>query len=36
MLKGKRLILDGNPKRFEVAQHIATKVEVNRRMLSTL
>ena len=34
--RGGRLLLDGNPKGYEVAEHIATKVEVNPRMLSTL
>ena len=29
------MLLDGNPKGYEVAEHIATKVEVNTRMLST-
>ena len=33
---GGRLLLYGNPKGHEVAEHIATKVEVNPRMLSTL
>ena len=28
--------MDGNPKGYEVAYHIATKVEVNPRMLSAL
>ena len=28
--------MDGNPKENEVAEHIATKVEVNPRMLSIL
>ena len=28
--------MDRNPRRYEVAEHIATKVEVNPRMLSTL
>ena len=28
--------MDGNSKGYEVAEHIATKVEVNPRMLSTL
>ena len=36
MSRGVRLILDGNPKGCEVAKHIATKVEINPRMLSTL
>ena len=31
-----RLPLDGNPKGCEVVEHIATKVEVNPQMLSTL
>ena len=34
--RGGRLRLDGNPKGYEVAEHIATKVEVNPRILSTL
>ena len=33
---GERLLLDGNPKGCEVAKHMATKVEVNPRMFSTL
>ena len=36
MSRGGRLILDVNPKGYEVAEHIATKVEVNSQMLSTL
>ena len=36
MSRGGRLHLDGNPKGYEVAEHIATKVEVNPRMISTL
>ena len=36
MSRGGRLLLDGNPKGYEVAEHIATVVEVNPRMLSTL
>ena len=36
MSRGGRLLLDGNPKGYEVSEHIATKVEVNPRMLSTL
>ena len=31
-----RLLLDGNPKGYKVAEHIATKFEVNPQMLSTL
>ena len=31
-----RLIMDGNPKVYEVAEYIATKFELNSRMLSTL
>ena len=31
-----RLLLYGNPKGYEVADHISTKVEVNPQMLSTL
>ena len=34
--RGGRLLLGGNPKDYEVAEHIATKVEVNPRMFSTL
>ena len=34
--RGGRLIMGGNPKGYEVAEYIATKVEVNPRMLSTL
>ena len=30
------LLLDGNPNGYEVAEHIASKVELNPRMLSTL
>ena len=33
MSRGGHLLLDGNPKGYEVAEHIATKVEVNPRML---
>ena len=36
MSRGGRLILDTNPKGHEVAEHIATKFEVNTRILSTL
>ena len=36
MSRGGRLLLDGNPNGYEVAEHIATKVEVNPRMHSTL
>ena len=36
MSRDKRLLLDGNPKGYEVAEHIATKVEVYTRILSTL
>ena len=36
MSRGGRLLLDGNPKGYEVAEHKATKVEVNPRILSTL
>ena len=36
ILRVGRLLLDGNPKGCEVADHIATKVKVNLRMLSTL
>ena len=36
MSRGRLLILDGNPKGYEVAEHVATKVEVNPWMLSTL
>ena len=35
MSRGRRLILDGNQKGYEVAEHIATKVEVNPWILST-
>ena len=31
-----RLLLDGNPKGYDVAEHIATKVEVNPQIISTL
>ena len=31
-----RLLLDGNPKAYEVAEHIYTKVKVNTRIISTL
>ena len=34
--RGGSLLLDENPKRYEVAEHIATKVEVDTWMLSTL
>ena len=36
MSRGGCLLLDENPKGYEVAEHIATKVEVNLRILSTL
>ena len=36
MSRGGRLLLDGNPNGYEVAEHIFTKVEVNPRMISTL
>ena len=36
MSRSGRLLLDGNPKGYEISEHIATKVEVNQRMLSTL
>ena len=36
MSRGRRLLLDGNTKGYEVAEYISTKVEVNPRMLSTL
>ena len=36
MSRGGRLDLDGNPKGYKVAEHIATRVEVNPQMLSTL
>ena len=36
MPRGGRLLLDGNPKVYEVAEHIFTKVEVNPRMFSTM
>ena len=34
--RGGRLLLNGNPKGYEVAEHITTKFEVNPRMLSKL
>ena len=34
--RGGLLIIDGNPKGYEVSEHIDTKFEVNPRMLSTL
>ena len=34
--RGRRLIMDGNPKGYEVAEHISKKVEVNPQMLSIL
>ena len=36
MSRGGSLLLNVNPKGYELAEHIATKVEVNIRMLSTL
>ena len=36
MSRGGRSLLDRNPKGYEVAEYIATKVEVNPRMISTL
>ena len=36
MSRGGRLLMDRNPKGYEVTEHIATKFEVNPRMLSTL
>ena len=36
MSRGGRLLMDGNPRGCEVEEHIATKVEVNPQMLSTL
>ena len=36
MSRGGRFIMYGNPKGYEVAEHIATKVEVNPRMLLIL
>ena len=33
MSRGGHLILDGNPKGYEVVEHISTKVEVNPLML---
>ena len=36
MSRGRIFLLDGNPKGCEVAEHIATKFEVNPWMLSTL
>ena len=35
MSRGGSLLLDGNTKGYELAEHIATKLEVNPRMLST-
>ena len=34
--RGVRLVLDLNPKGYEVEEHIAAKVKSNPRMLSTL
>ena len=34
--RGGFLILDGNPKGYEVSEHIATNVKVNSQMISTL
>ena len=36
MSRVNRLIMDGNPKVYEVAEYIATKFELNSRMISTL
>ena len=36
MSRGGHFLQDGNPKGYEVAEHIYTKVEVNPRMISTL
>ena len=36
MSRCESLLLDGNPKGYEVAEHIVTKVELNPPMLSTL
>ena len=36
MLRGQRLLLDGNPKGYEVAEHIVKKVEINPHMVSIL
>ena len=36
MLRGRRLLLDGNRKGYEVAEHIVKKVEINPHMLSIL
>ena len=36
MSRGGRLLMYGNPKGYEVSENIATKVEVNTHMLSTL
>ena len=36
MSRGGRFLIGGNEKGYEVAEHIATKVEVNSRMISTL
>ena len=34
--RGGSLLLDGNPNGYEVSEHKATKVELNRRIISTL
>ena len=36
MSRGVRLILDGKTKRYEVAEHLYTKFEVNPSMIPTL
>ena len=36
MSRGGHFLLDGNTKGYEVEEHIATKVEVNSWMLSTM
>ena len=36
ILRVECLLLDGNPKGYEVSEHIATKVEVNTQIISTL
>ena len=35
MSRGGSLILDGNPKGYEVAEHIVKIAELNQRMIST-
>ena len=36
MSRGGHLLIDGNPNGYEVSAHIATKVEINPQMISTL